>query len=477
MSKTKFLTMVMWIFLLMPLYKMNAQELSGDELKLTEKMAWWKDAKFGMFMHWGLYSKTAGFWKGKKAKGNEHFMLHERIPWKEYAKIADKFNPVKFNADQWIKTARDAGMKYFVITTKHHDGFAMFNSPSSDYDIVDRTPYGKDPMKELARACRKYGVKLGFYYSLGRDWQDPDAPTNWPVKAGRSNTWDYPDEDAKVFARYFERKVKPQVKEIMTQYAPVDILWFDTPGMISEPESRELREYVLSFNPDCIINSRVGHSMGDYLVLEQNISEKSISKPWESCITMGRNWGYIEYDTVYKSPEVLVRQLLDIVSKGGNYLLNNGPKPDGTMTEKAIENLKIVGKWMRKNAEGIYGTSPWKQASEIPQPEQTQKESNTKSEKNTMKDTDNDATSKKIFPQVFFTQKEGAVYAFVSSWDGKTALIKSLATGRFKKIKKVELVGTSKTVEWKQTPGGLSLSLPKYKRNKIPISGFKINAE
>ena len=132
---------------------------------------------------------------------------------------------------------------------------------------------------------------------------------------------------------------------------------------------------------------------------------------------------------------------------------------------------------MRKNAEGIYWTSPWEQASEIPQPEQTQKESNTKSEKNTMKDTDNDATSKKIFPQVFFTQKEGAVYAFVSSWDGKTALIKSLATGRFKKIKKVELVGTSKTVEWKQTPGGLSLSLPKYKRNKIPISGFKINAE
>ncbi|MCG8308970.1 MAG: alpha-L-fucosidase, partial [Cytophagales bacterium] len=145
MSKTKFLTMVMWLFLLMPLCKMNAQELSGDELKLKEKMAWWKDAKFGMFMHWGLYSKTAGMWQGRKAKGAEHFMLHERIPWKEYAKIADDFNPDKFNADKWIKTARDAGMKYFVITTKHHDGFAMFNSPSSDYDIVDRTPYGKDP--------------------------------------------------------------------------------------------------------------------------------------------------------------------------------------------------------------------------------------------------------------------------------------------------------------------------------------------
>ncbi|MCG8308339.1 MAG: alpha-L-fucosidase, partial [Cytophagales bacterium] len=247
--------------------------------------------------------------------------------------------------------------------------------------------------------------------------------------------------------------------------------------MISKPESRELREYVLSFNPDCIINSRVGHNMGDYLVLEQNISKESISKPWESCITMGRNWGYIEYDTVYKSPEVLVRQLLDIVSKGGNYLLNNGPKPDGTMTEKAVENLKIVGKWMRKNAEGIYGTSPWKQASEIPKSQETQKDSKSKPEKNTMKDAENDATSKTVFPQVFFTQKEGAVYAFVSSWNGKTALIKSLATGRFKKIKKVELVGTSKTVGWKQTPEGLSLSLPEYKRNKIPISGFKISAE
>ncbi len=475
MKNIRFLTIALWIFLLIPLCSVNAQESNVDKLESNQgKMQWWKDAKFGMFMHWGLYSKTAGMWQGRKYKGAEHFMLYERIPWKVYATIADDFNPVEFDADKWIKTARDAGMQYFVITTKHHDGFAMYDSPSSDYDIVDRTPFGKDPMKALARACRKYGIKLGFYYSLGRDWQDPDAPTNWPTKAGRSNTWDYPDEDAKVFNRYFERKVKPQIKEIMTQYAPVDILWFDTPGMISKSESQELRDYVLGFNPDCIINSRIGHNLGDYLVLEQNISKENISKPWESCITMGRNWGYIKYDTVYKSPEVLVRQLLDITSKGGNYLLNNGPRPDGKMTEKAVENLRIVGKWMDKNAEGIYGTSPWVQTSEIPKPEEAPKDSNMEVEKNTMKDAENDATSKAVFPQVFFTQKEGVLYAFVSSWDDQTALIKSLGTDRSKQILKVELLGASRAVEWKQTSKGLIVELPKYKKNEVPVSGFKI---
>ncbi len=440
----------------------------------TDKMAWWKDAKFGMFMHWGLYSQTAGFWDGRKAVGNEHFMLYERIPWKEYAKIADEFNPVKFNADEWIKTARDAGMKYFVITTKHHDGFAMYNSPLSDYDIIDRTPYAKDPMKELAKACRKYGIRLGFYYSLGRDWQDPDAPTNWPTKGGRSNTWDYPDEDAKVFNRYFERKVKPQIKEIMTQYAPVDILWFDTPGVISKTESQELRDYVLSFNPNCIINSRVGNGLGDYRVLEQDISGKIISEPWESCVTMSRNWGYIEYDTVYKSPEVLVRQLLDIISKGGNYLLNNGPKPDGTMTGKAIKNLKAVGEWVARNKEGIYGTSYWIRANEIPGHKKTGSTDLSKPEKNTMKDTDNDATSKEVFPKVCFTEKEGALYVFVCSWDGEKALIKSLSKNKTKPISRVNLLGSSKVVKWEQTLEGLSIKLPKYQKNEIPISGFKV---
>lgn len=154
----------------------------------TTSLSWFRNAKFGLFLHWGLYSQTAGDWKGHPAQGGEHFMLYERIPLKEYARIADNFNPTEFDARQWVETARKAGMRYVIITAKHHDGFAMYNSPSSSYNIVTCTPWGKDPMKELAEACRREGLKFGFYYSLGRDWEDPDVPTNWPVKAGRSNT-------------------------------------------------------------------------------------------------------------------------------------------------------------------------------------------------------------------------------------------------------------------------------------------------
>ena len=162
-----------------------------------EDMKWFTDAKFGMFIHWGLYSQTAGDWKGHPTKGGEHFMLYERIPVKEYALIANDFNPTEFNARKWVKTAKEAGMKYIVITSKHHDGFAMYHSACSDYNIVTRTPFARDPMKELADECRKQGLKFGFYYSLGRDWEDPDVPTNWPTKAGRSNTWDFR------FSRFF----------------------------------------------------------------------------------------------------------------------------------------------------------------------------------------------------------------------------------------------------------------------------------
>ena len=192
-----------------------------------EDMKWFTDAKFGMFIHWGLYSQTAGDWKGHPTKGGEHFMLYERIPVKEYALIANDFNPTEFNARKWVKTAKEAGMKYIVITSKHHDGFAMYHSACSDYNIVTRTPFARDPMKELADECRKQGLKFGFYYSLGRDWEDPDVPTNWPTKAGRSNTWDFPDEDNKNLQAYIDRKVLPQLTELLTNYGEVFEVWFD----------------------------------------------------------------------------------------------------------------------------------------------------------------------------------------------------------------------------------------------------------
>jgi len=468
-SSKKIFGIICLLILLQIPFMMKAQ--SSDSAK---KMDWWKESKFGMFIHWGLYSQTAGYWKGKPAKGAEHFMLYERIPWKEYGEIAKDFNPVKFDAEKWAITAKNAGMKYLVITSKHHDGFAMFDSPSSDYNIKVRTPYGKDPMKALVAACHKHGLKFGFYYSLGRDWQDPDVPTNWPVKAGRSNTWDFPDEDGKVFNKYFERKVKPQITELLTQYGPIDILWFDTPELIGKKESAELRDLILKLQLNCIINSRIGNNLGDYKVTEQEIVKNTEVQSWEACITMSRNWGYIATDTVFKSPELMVRQLLEIVSKGGNLLLNNGPTAEGEIRKEAQERLALIGQWMKKNSEGIYGTHPWKIANEILSGIPEVKEAAANEGPQTMKDAVNDATSKLIIPEVRFTIKDEDLFAYICSWKGDHVLIKSLSPDQVGVIKKVSRLDSSKKVNWKQTSSGLELSLSLDSERAINILGFKI---
>lgn len=449
--------------------------LTHSFAQTANKMDWWKDAKFGMFMHWGLYSQTAGYWKGHKAKGNEHFMIHEKISLKEYATIADDFNPVNFDAEKWVLTAKEAGMKYIIITSKHHDGFAMFDSPSNDYNIKERTPYAKDPMTELVAACHKHDMKFGFYYSLGRDWEDPDVATNWPHKGGRSNLVDFPDEDIKVYSRYFERKVKPQIKELLTQYGKIDVIWFDTPELISPEESKELRELILGIQPHCIINSRIKHGFGDYKVTEQEIVEGLEVEPWEACITMGKNWGYIEYDTIYKSSELMTRQLLEIVSKGGNLLLNNGPTAKGEITDLAQERLAQIGAWMKQNSEGIYGTTPWNvQGERLNDFKPSIKKNDVSEDGNTMKDNLYDGTSKTIFPEVRFTLKAGSVYAYVCSANEKEVLIKALSTEKEAPIKFVTRLDTSEKVAWKQTKAGLVLSIPAYSDKDIPITGFKI---
>ncbi|MEP3838613.1 MAG: alpha-L-fucosidase [Algibacter sp.] len=441
----------------------------------SDKMDWWKDAKFGMFMHWGLYSQTAGYWKGHKAKGNEHFMIHEKISLKEYASIADDFNPVNYDAEKWVLTAKNAGMKYIIITSKHHDGFAMFDSPSNDYNIKERTPYAKDPMTELVAACHKHDMKFGFYYSLGRDWEDPDVATDWPFKGGRSNLVDYPDEDIKVYSRYFERKVKPQIKELLTQYGKIDVIWFDTPELISPEESKELRELILEIQPECIINSRIKHGFGDYKVTEQEIVDGLEVEPWEACITMGKNWGYIEYDTIYKSSELMTRHLLEIVSKGGNLLLNNGPTAKGEITDLAQERLAEMGVWIEQNSEGIYGTKPWKvQGERLVDISIENEKVKFAEDKNTMKDNEHDGTSNVIFPEVRFTSKDGAIYAYVCSSTDKEVLIKAFSAEKVGKIKAVTQLTTSQKVNWKQTKNGLIVEIPNYSENEIPITGFKI---
>lgn len=430
-------------------------------------LTWFKEAKFGLFLHWGLYSQTAGDWNGHPAKGGEHFMLYERIPVKTYATIANNFNPVKFNAEEWVRQAKAAGMKYIVYTTKHHDGFAMYNSAVSDYNIVKQTPFKKDPLAELADACKKHGLKLCLYYSLGRDWEDPDVPTNWPVKAGRSNTWDFPNEDAKVFSRYFERKVKPQIKELLSNYGPIGVLWFDTPELISKKESAELRAWVAQLQPQCLVNSRIGGGYGDFSISEQTLDAAS-KKAWEACITIGKNWGYSRHDSTWKSAEMLVRNLIDVVANNGNLLLNVGPMGNGAFPSWAVKRLDTIGAWMKINREAITGTSPFR----VPA-EGYAKETAKTNDKNTMKDAVHDATPKSTKPDVFFTSKGKTVYALLRSWKERTVSLKSLAG---LPVQNISLLGSPKQVVWQQNTEEVAITLPAVfsKTNLIPVYTLKI---
>lgn len=450
----------------------NSATAQSDSTNTTRSLKWWQDAKFGLFLHWGLYSVTAGEWEGHRIRGSEYIMLDEKIPLKMYGKIAKDFDPVKFNANEWVKMAKNAGMKYIVITAKHHDGFAMFNSPSSNYNVVKMSPWGKDPMKLLAAACKKYGIKLCFYYSLGRDWQDPDVPTDWPSKGARSNTWDYPLADKNDFSKYFKRKVLPQVRELLTQYGPIGIMWFDTPELIKPEESKELLAMIHQLQPNCIVNSRIGNGYGDYKVLEQKIQSKINLNPWESCVTMNGGWGYNKYDSAWKSPELLIRQLIETVSSGGNYLLNIGPMGNGAFPEPAIQRLAEIGKWMHVNGPAIYGTKPWKIASEdIGKPVIAH---STDKLNKSMSDALDDVTAKGIFPEIRFTAKGDNVYVFANSIETAELQVKALGTENFKKIKQVTLLGGDR-VKWKQEAGFLNIKMPKKKSGHINIYVFRID--
>jgi len=449
-------------------------QLSVGQTVQNNALKQFKEGKFGMFLHWGLYAQTAGDWKGHKVKGGEHFMLYERIPVKEYGTIAGQFNPAKFDADAWVKQAKETGMKYIVFTAKHHDGFAMYNSASSDYNIVKRSPFKRDPIAELAKACKKYKITLCLYYSLGRDWQDPDVPTNWPVKAGRSNTWDYPNEDEKVFNRYFERKLKPQVTELLSNYGPIGAIWFDTPELISKTESAELKALVHKLQPNCLVNNRIGNGYGDFSISEQSLSPSS-KKAWESCLTIGQNWGYNKHDSVWKSPEMLVRHLVEVVANGGNLLLNVGPKGDGTFPDWATVRLKAVGKWMDINHEAIYDSQPWLVVKE----NSSEKSDNISIEesKNAIKDAVFDGTPKSVTPDVYYTSKDKTVYAFLRSWKRSDVLLKQINKSTMS-VKNIELMGNNKKIKWTINNEGLGLDLPgDYKKgNQIPVYVLKITA-
>lgn len=352
-----------------------AQTLFAQDTTHENRMKWWRNARFGMFIHWGVYSVPAGTYNGHRINRlGEWIMNRGKIPVADYQKFAKKFNPVKFNADEWVRTAKNAGMKYIVITAKHHDGFAMFKSKASKWNIVDATPYGKDILKQMAAACKKYGMKLGFYYSQAQDWNNPGgaasrkiASEGWAnpdsakidaYTAAHSGHWD-PAQTTKTMSQYIDDVAVPQVKELLTNYGNVAVLWWDTPTNMTDEYAEKLNA-LLSLQPMIITNDRLKRPdfPGDYKTPEQripNLSELD-GKDWETCMTMNETWGYKSYAHNWKSTETLVRNLIDIASKGGNYLLNVGPKADGTFPQESIDRLKQIGAWMKINGEAIYGT-------------------------------------------------------------------------------------------------------------------------
>ena len=325
------------------------------------RMQWWREARFGMFIHWGLYSIPAGTWDGKQIPGiGEWIMNNASIPVADYKALAPKFNPTGFSAHDIVALAKSAGMKYIVITAKHHDGFAMFDSKANSFNIVAATPFKRDPLRELAEECRKQGMKLGFYYSQDQDWT---APGGAAFKTGDHQPptyhWDKAQDGS--FDTYLHTKAIPQLKELLTNYGdfPV-VIWFDTPTKDMTPARAGEIVKLLNQHPNLIWNNRLGGTyQGDTETPEQFIPAQGYpGRDWESCMTMNDTWGYKSYDVNFKSTETLLRNLIDIASKGGNYLLNIGPDSKGIVPAPEVERLHEVGKWLAVNGEAIYDTKP-----------------------------------------------------------------------------------------------------------------------
>lgn len=432
--------------------------LNETKTEREARMKWWRESRFGMFIHWGVYAVPAGEYKGERVEGiGEWIQASLNIPRDEYAQaFPPKFNPVKFDAAEWVRLAKEAGMKYIVITSKHHDGFALWDSKVSEYDIVDATPYGKDVLAALAQACKKQGVRLCFYHSI-LDWHHPaqyvDTDAENP-RRGHSRNKMHADRKQEYVAY-----LKAQLRELVSNYDP-NVLWFDGEWgeWWTEEDGKALYNYVRSLKPEIVINNRVGKGRkgmqglnkgpgyaGDFGTPEQQIPDTGlVDVDWESCMTMNDTWGFKYFDDNWKSTETLLRNLIDIASKGGNYLLNVGPTAGGLIPQPSIDRLREIGAWLKVNGEAVYGT----QASPFPQPAWGR-----------------------------YTRKPGKIYALMFDWpdDGKLNIPRS--DNQITKAYLLADVGR-KPLTVSRNDREYAISLPdKVPNSLIPVIGLEVNQE
>lgn len=337
------------------------EDMWGDKSVVSQnlrldKVQFFDQSNFGMFIHWGLFSNLAGVWKDKTYYGIGEWLMSPRvadIPVEEYKKTAKDFNPTGFDAKKIAQLAKDAGMKYIIITSKHHEGFAMFDSKASDFNIVKATPFARDPMLELSKACHDIGLGFGFYYSHYQDWTTPGAG-HGPEQNKKGKKIDFKD--------YFYNKCKPQVREICTNYGDIDFVWFDTPGKMKKEYVQELADMVRELQPGSMMCSRVGYGLGDYASEgDMAVPDENIKGLWETADTNNDSWSYAWYDNNFKSPKEILKRLINTVGRGGSYLFNVGPNSKGVVPEIGQEFLREAGKWIKRYPQVVYdaGSSPW----------------------------------------------------------------------------------------------------------------------
>lgn len=424
--------------------------------------------KYGMFIHWGLYSQVGGVWKGERVddagkgpKVAEWVMRRKEIPRAEYRQLAKTFNPTQFDAKEWVAIAKAAGMKYLVITAKHHDGFALFASEASDYNVVDATPFGRDIIRELEQACKEAGLSFGVYYSNSLDWYD-GGDGGW---ADYKKAY-YPDK-LKLFVNnfdpspisfddYVKNKAIPQVNELVNHYDLTQI-WFDTPLYIPPKHSMAFYKEVYNGNPQILVSQRIGNGFGDIGTPGDNVIPDDVSaNTWEGIATTNNSWGFKSYDNDWKSPIETLFWLVENVSKGGNFLLNVGPDGRGKIPAKSVENLLAVGDWLKVNGEAVYGSKPWKISHEGPT-------------NITFKGTHDRAAGGSAFnftdEDFWFTRIDDAVYTIaLSRPDRQKALITSF---QGEEVTAVTLLGSDAVLNWQQTAAGLAVDLPEFAQQGI----------